>query len=1172
MKDVLKKALCFLVLMALCFSCQVFPASSGGTAEAAQSSARIHYLTLPGNTEAILLECNGQFGMVDSGEDNDYPDGSDPRYPLRSGVIIGQGYEDRVISYMRSVGVTTENFEFYIGTHPHSDHIGSADEVIRTFHPKRVYIQEYKDSYVSGNLWDNLYVYDHMIQAAQEVGATLIQNFDPSAPLYPEKVTVQGSIAWEDGNDADQIRPSQVTVELANPLTGTVTSQTVQPDSSGNWLYSFKDLQKYDDSKTEIAYAVSVQAPEGYTVSTENSFDFVCTHTVSSDPEDISVIWNDQSAPDTARPESLTVLLQRQSGENIWEDVQEFTLMPDENGVWSYSRETLLTEAAAAGGSAAPGDTAEEPSAQDSAEDQSLQEAGSDYRLWIPQAPADYTWETPEENPWTLVLTYTGQEEAAETDSGIIDTPQADAGSEGVSDNMTTSDIPAADQVDPDSEKDPTNTGEPQGGSARVGKFDTLSQARNTTSTPSFTLGGAMQIDIVHYGGNYKTTPKPDANYFCLGVKVTANGKSAFLAGDINNYEGAETALASQLGHVDILTLGHHGYYGSNTYGYVSGLSPKIMVMCGDYTAVSNDAAPGGGRGTLDTLLAMADKGSALYATAWYSDIVPALVFQLNASLTSNIPSGHGFVASASHADPAEHIYYRDGYPTAYNGWLKSGSTYYHFSNSSRADRNKWIKDSSGRYCYLDSSGGMVTGWKKISGTWYYFDASGYMATGWVSYNKGWYYLNSDGSMATGQKKINGATYYFDSNGLMITSAWAGGDYYGSDGKLIANYKNENWRKDGKGWWYQRPNGTYPRSQWERIDGDWYYFNSSGYMMTGWLKLGSTWYYLDSNGRMTVGWQKVKGIWYYMDASGAMLTGWQKVGGIWYYLDSSGHMLTGWQYLGGTWYYLNSSGQMLTGWQKVNGVWYYMDPSGAMLTGWQYLGGVWYYLNSSGRMLTGWQYLGGHWYYMDPSGHMLTGWQKVNGAWYYLNSSGHMLTGWQYLGGIWFYMNNSGRMLTGWQYLGGHWYYMDPSGQMLTGWQKLNGHWFYLNSSGHMLTGWQKLNGHWFYLNGSGHMLTGWQYLGGHWFYMNSSGYMLTGWQEIDGHWYYMNHSGYMLTGWQYLGGHWFYMDSSGHMLTGWQKLGNTWYYMNSSGYMVTGTQQIDGKTYHFSGSGAWIS
>ena len=32
----------------------------------AANTARIHYLTLPGSTEAILLECNGQFGMVDS--------------------------------------------------------------------------------------------------------------------------------------------------------------------------------------------------------------------------------------------------------------------------------------------------------------------------------------------------------------------------------------------------------------------------------------------------------------------------------------------------------------------------------------------------------------------------------------------------------------------------------------------------------------------------------------------------------------------------------------------------------------------------------------------------------------------------------------------------------------------------------------------------------------------------------------------------------------------------------------------------------------------------------------------------------------------------------------------------------------------------------------------------
>ena len=73
--------------------------------------------------------------MIDSGEDSDYPDGSDPRYPLRNNVYTGEGFEQQVIDYMHRVGVTQDNFDFYLGTHPHSDHIGSADEVIREFHP-----------------------------------------------------------------------------------------------------------------------------------------------------------------------------------------------------------------------------------------------------------------------------------------------------------------------------------------------------------------------------------------------------------------------------------------------------------------------------------------------------------------------------------------------------------------------------------------------------------------------------------------------------------------------------------------------------------------------------------------------------------------------------------------------------------------------------------------------------------------------------------------------------------------------------------------------------------------------------------------------------------------------------------------------------------------------------
>ena len=47
------------------------------------SYSKIHFITLPYNSDAILLESNGHFGMIDSGEDSDYPDRSAPRYPFR---------------------------------------------------------------------------------------------------------------------------------------------------------------------------------------------------------------------------------------------------------------------------------------------------------------------------------------------------------------------------------------------------------------------------------------------------------------------------------------------------------------------------------------------------------------------------------------------------------------------------------------------------------------------------------------------------------------------------------------------------------------------------------------------------------------------------------------------------------------------------------------------------------------------------------------------------------------------------------------------------------------------------------------------------------------------------------------------------------------------------------
>ena len=79
-----------------------------------------------------------------------------------------------------------------------------------------------------------------------------------------------------------------------------------------------------------------------------------------------------------------------------------------------------------------------------------------------------------------------------------------------------------------------------------------------------------------------------------------------------------------------------------------------------------------------------------------------------------------------------------------------------------------------------------------------------------------------------------------------------------------------SWIRDTKGWWYKHADGSYTKSDWEKINGYWYYFDASGYMLTGWQKVKNVWYYLKDNGAMQTGWLQDNGKWYYLKDSGAM--------------------------------------------------------------------------------------------------------------------------------------------------------------------------------------------------------------------------------------------------------------------------------------------------------------
>ena len=233
------------------------------------------------------------------------------------------------------------------------------------------------------------------------------------------------------------------------------------------------------------------------------------------------------------------------------------------------------------------------------------------------------------------------------------------------------------------------------------------------------------------------------------------------------------------------------------------------------------------------------------------------------------------------------------------------------------------------KWYYFGSNGIMLTGWQEIGGKYYYLSKpNGDMKTGWLKMDDEWYYLSSNGARVSNSWKwIGSKCYYFDKDGVMAADTWIGDDYVDKNGVWDPDMEKAHWVKSGSRWWYCHPDGSYTKSNWEKIDGKWYYFDKAGWMKTGWQKVKGKWYYLNSSGAMQTGWEKISGKWYYLKSSGAMQTGWLKLSNKWYYLSSSGARVSdSWKWIGGKCYYFDKSGIMAADkWIGDD----YVDKSGA---------------------------------------------------------------------------------------------------------------------------------------------------------------------------------------------------------------------------------------------------
>lgn len=135
----------------------------------------IHFLPT-GTSDAILLESDGHFALVDCAEDTDNPRGFE--------WLNLKGFEDEVISYLKKTAADKDgkiHLDFILGTHAHSDHLGGFDTLIKdeSFIIDRAYLKRYDESRINSyerEKWDNLEVYEQTVEALKSRNIPIIED------------------------------------------------------------------------------------------------------------------------------------------------------------------------------------------------------------------------------------------------------------------------------------------------------------------------------------------------------------------------------------------------------------------------------------------------------------------------------------------------------------------------------------------------------------------------------------------------------------------------------------------------------------------------------------------------------------------------------------------------------------------------------------------------------------------------------------------------------------------------------------------------------------------------------------------------------------------------------------------------------------------------------------
>ena len=764
----------------------------------AGSGNRIHFINTKAKSgsDAILLESNGHYALIDMGEDYDFPDGSDPRYPSRWGISMRnyQVLEDRLIRHLDQIGV--KKLDFIIGTHVHSDHIGGADEILNRYQVGKFYLKKYSDDRITANwgLWDNLFNYDNALRAAQKRGVTLIQNItDEDSHFKLGDMDIQ-LYNYKNEYDADG-NLKKVRDDNSNSIVSVVTV-------AGKRIYLGGDLDNAEGAEDKLGPVIGkvdmMKWNHHYDATISNTINFLENLSpkmiIQTTGGDINVAStreylqkkNIQVLRASSQTQDATVFDISDSGfanvSNLFPDIPVVDeKWYQEGGYWKYR---LADGEMAIGWKEIGGATY-------FFNGKGQMQAGRWLHL------NDDWGENAKGNDY-----YLNSNGKMQTGGWFkLDGSWYYIQSNGARRFSELSEIGGKKYL-----------------FAADGKMLTGNQVFNGKKM-FFADSGALQT-----AGNPSTWQKIDSDWYFYdedGLKTVGkkniNGSTYYF-----NQEGV---MQTGWAFVD----GHWNYFASSgamktgwikdqeTWYYLDKdgimLTGRQDINGTRYYLNASGAMQTGWKWLENNWYYYANSGA--MKTGWIKDNEKWYYLNQDGIMQTGKQEINGirYYLNTSGAMQTgwqwldKHWYYYAESGAMKTGWLKDQGTWYYLE-AQEGIMLVGFQQVDGKQYYFSASGAMQTGWKWFDNHYRYFEANGAMKTGWIKDKEIWYYLNpEDGIMLVGLHKVNGDHYYFDESGAMQTG-WKRIDgnwyYFQTDGSLLKNATTpDGYKVNEEGIWRQ---------------------------------------------------------------------------------------------------------------------------------------------------------------------------------------------------------------------------------------------------------------------------------------------------------------------------------------------------------------------------------